>query len=42
MAATMGYALGSADPEELDYFNRLRKKMDDMKKESIKKEIPFN
>ena len=36
-AATMGYGLGSDDPEELAYYNSLRKEMDDMKKDSIKK-----
>ena len=37
LLATIGYGLGSEEPEELVYFNRLRKEMDDMKKESIKK-----
>ena len=37
-----GYGLGSDDPEELAYYNRLRKEMDDMKKDSIKKWIPLN
>ena len=41
LAATMGYGLGSDDPEELTYYNRLRKEMDDMKKDSIKKGIPL-
>ena len=41
LAATMGYGLGSDDPEELAYYNRLRKEMDDMKKDSIKKGIPL-
>ena len=41
LAATMGYGLGSDDPEELAYYNRLRKEMDDMKKDSIKKVIPL-
>ena len=39
MAATMNYGLGSDDPEELDYYNKIRKEMDDMKKEPIKKGI---
>ena len=39
LAATMGYGLGSDDQEELNYYNRLRKEMDDMKKDSIKKGI---
>ena len=42
LAATMGYGLGSDDPEELAYYNKLRKEMDDMKKEPIKKGIPLN
>ena len=37
--ATMGYSLGSNDPEELSYFKRLRKEMDDMKKDTVKKGI---
>ena len=41
LAATMGYGLGSDDPEEFAYYNRLRKEMDDMKKDSIKKGIPL-
>jgi len=36
LAMTIGYALGSDDLEELAYYNRLRKEMDDMKKDSIK------
>tara|TARA_Y100001933_G_C18660761_1_gene422662 strand:- start:94 stop:285 length:192 start_codon:yes stop_codon:yes gene_type:complete len=39
LAATMGYSLGSNDPEELSYFKRLRKEMDDMKKDTVKKGI---
>jgi len=42
LAATMGYGLGSDDPEELAYYNKLTKEMDDIKKDSIKKGIPFN
>ena len=41
LAATMGYGLGSDDPEELAYYNKIRKEMDDMKKEPIKKGIPL-
>ena len=37
LAATIGYAFGSDDPEELAYYNWLRKEMDYMKKDSIKK-----
>ena len=42
IAATMNYGLGSDDPEELDYYNKIRKEMDDMKKQSIKKGISLN
>ncbi len=41
LAATMGYGLGSDDPEELAYYNSLRKEMDDMKKDPIKKGLPL-
>ena len=42
MAATMNYGLGSDDPEELSYYNKIRKEMDDMKKQPIKKGISLN
>ena len=42
IAATMNYGLGSDDPEELAYYNKIRKEMDDMKKHSVKKGIPLN
>ena len=42
LAATMGYGLGSGDPEEVAYFKKLRKEMDDMKKDSVKRGIPLN
>ncbi len=42
LAATMGYGLGSEDPEELAYYNKIRKEMDDMKMDSVKKGIPLN
>ena len=42
IAATMNYGLGSDDSEELAYYNKIRKEMDDMKKDSIKKGIPLN
>ena len=42
LAATMGYGLGSDDLEELSYYNKLRKEMDEMKNDSIKKGIPLN
>ena len=42
LAATMNYGLGSNDPEELSYYNKIRKEMDDMKQESFKRGVPFN
>ena len=42
LAASMGYGLGSDDPEELAYYNKIRKEMDDMKNDSVKKGIPLN
>ena len=42
IAATMNYGLGSDDPEELAYFNKIRDEMDNMKKHSVKKGIPLN
>ena len=42
LAATMNYGLGSDDPEELEYYNKIRKEMDDMKKDPIKKGITLN
>ena len=42
IAATMKYGLGSNDPEELAYFNKIRKDLKDMKKEPIKKGIILN
>ena len=42
LAATMNYGLGSDDPEELAYYNKIRKEMNDMKKDPIKKGITFN
>ena len=41
LAATMGYGLGSDDHEELAYYNSLRKEMDDMKNDVVKKGIPL-
>ena len=37
LAATMNYGLGSDDPEELAYYNKIKKEIDDMKKELVKK-----
>ena len=42
IAATMGYGLGSEDPEELAYYEKIRKEMSEMKKEPVKKGIPLN
>ena len=42
IAATMNYGLGSDDPEELAYYNKIKKEMDDMKKQPIKKGISLN
>ena len=42
IAATMNYGLGSDNKEELAYYNKIRKEMDDMKKHSVKKGIPLN
>ena len=42
LAAIMNYGLGSDDPEELAYYNNIRKEIDKMKKDSIKKGIPLN
>ena len=42
IAATMNYGLGSDDPEEWGYYDKIRKEMADIKKQPIKKGIPFN
>jgi len=42
LAATMNYGLGSDDSEELAYYNKIKKEMNVMKKDSIKKGITFN
>jgi len=42
LAATMNYGLGSDDPEELAYYNKIKKDMADIKKEPVKKGIPLN
>ena len=41
LAATMNYGLGSDDFEELLYYNKIRKEMDDMKRDAVKKGIPL-
>tara|TARA_A100001388_G_scaffold233693_1_gene186759 strand:+ start:208 stop:399 length:192 start_codon:yes stop_codon:yes gene_type:complete len=42
LAAIMNYGLGSDDSEELAYYNKIRKEMNDMKIDPIKKGITFN
>ena len=42
LAATMNYGLGSDDPEEVSYYKKIRKEMEDMKKDSVKKGISLN
>ena len=42
IAATMNYGLGSDDPEEIAYYNKIKKEMDEMKKDPIKKGITLN
>ena len=42
LAATMNYGLGSEDPEELAYYNKIKKEMNEMKNDSIKKGIPLS
>ena len=42
IAATMNYGLGSDNSEELAYYNQIRKEIDDMKKDPIKKGISLN
>ena len=32
IAATMGYSLGSEDPEELDYYNQIKEEMNQDRK----------
>ena len=41
LAAIMNYGLGSDDPEELAYYNKLRKEMDEIEKNAFKKGIPL-
>ena len=37
----MAYGLGSHDPEEIAYYRKLRKEIDEMKKDTVKKGIPL-
>ena len=41
LAAIMNYGLGSDDPEELAYYNKLRKEMNEIEKDAVKKEYPL-
>ena len=41
LAATMNYGLGSYGPDELAYYNKIKKEMNNMKKDSVKKGIPL-
>ena len=41
LAATMKYGLGSNDPEEFAYYNKIREEMEEMKKGTVKKGIPL-
>ena len=40
LAATMNYGLGSDDPEELAYYNKIKKDMANMKKNQLKRGYP--
>ena len=42
ISATMNYGLGSDDPEELAYYNKIRKELDDMKNQPIKNGLSLN
>ena len=42
LAAIMNYGLGSNDPEEMAYYKKIRKEMNDMKKEPFKRGIQLN
>ena len=41
-AATVNYGLGSDDPEELAYFNKIKNDIYKMKKKPVKKGVSFN
>ena len=41
IAATMNYGIGSDNPEELAFYYNIRKEMEDMKKDPLKKGIPL-
>ena len=38
----MGYGLGSDDPEEVSYYKKIRKEMEDIKKDPVKKGVPIS
>ena len=42
IAATMNYGLGSDNLEEIAYYNKIKKQIEDMKKDSVKQGIPLN
>ena len=42
LQAIINYGLSSDDPEELAYYNQIRKEMDDIKKVPTKKGISLN
>ena len=42
LAAIMNYGLGSDDSEELAYYDKIRKEMDEMKNDSVKKGISLS
>ena len=42
LAANLNYGLGSDDPDELAYFNIIKKERENMKKDPIKKGITLN
>tara|TARA_B100000575_G_scaffold76449_1_gene59742 strand:- start:35 stop:178 length:144 start_codon:yes stop_codon:yes gene_type:complete len=37
----MNFGLGSDNPEEIAYYNKIKKQMEDMKKDSVKQGIPL-
>ena len=37
LAATMKYGLGSNDPKELAYYNKIREEMDNIKIDTVKR-----
>tara|TARA_Y100001978_G_scaffold151320_1_gene136529 strand:- start:32 stop:223 length:192 start_codon:yes stop_codon:yes gene_type:complete len=42
IAATINYGLGSDDPKELTSNKKIRKQIDDLKKDTVKKGIPLH